>query len=162
MKSNPVSWFATYRLILLIFAFITGVSTIASFHEGLFHGMQFMAVFWRASSWCSLFKFWIWKGFASAYAMYDIVAKKDSRLRIHLSISGACIRISTSRISTQYLRTGLRWLSWAWAKIGVIESVLNKRKIRCVSGAVFNLPMSTVTIIEDLLMVVMAALMLVL
>jgi len=36
--------------------------------------------------------------------------------------------------------------------------VLNKTKIRCAClGAVFNLPMSTVTIIEDGLMVVMAA-----
>ena len=44
-----------------------------------------------------------------------------------------------------------------FSSIGVIQSVLNKRKIRCAClGAVFNLPMSTVTIIEDLLMVAMA------
>jgi hypothetical protein len=44
------------------------------------------------------------------------------------------------------------------SSIGVIKSVLNKRKIQCAClGAVFNLPMSTVTIIEDLLMVAMAA-----
>ena len=42
--------------------------------------------------------------------------------------------------------------------IGVLQSILNKRKIRCVClGAVFNLPMSTVTIIEDGLMILMAA-----
>jgi hypothetical protein len=39
---------------------------------------------------------------------------------------------------------------------------LNKQKIQCAClGAVFNLPMSTVTIIEDLLMVAMAAYMIV-
>jgi hypothetical protein len=38
---------------------------------------------------------------------------------------------------------------------------MNKQKIRCAClGAVFNLPMSTITIIEDLLMVAMAAWML--
>ena len=50
-----------------------------------------------------------------------------------------------------------------FSSLGVIQSVLNKQKIRCAClGAVFNLPMSTVTIIEDLLMVAMAAIMLML
>ena len=40
--------------------------------------------------------------------------------------------------------------------IGVLQSVLNKQKIQCACfGAVFNLPMSTVTIIEDALMIAM-------
>ena len=46
--------------------------------------------------------------------------------------------------------------------VGVLQSVLNKRKIQCAClGAVFNLPMSTVTIIEDALMIVMSVLMLI-
>ncbi|MBX9734623.1 MAG: hypothetical protein K2X37_11235, partial [Chitinophagaceae bacterium] len=45
--------------------------------------------------------------------------------------------------------------------IGVLQSVLNKRKIKCAClGAVFNLPMSTITIIEDLLMIGMSGVML--
>jgi hypothetical protein len=48
-----------------------------------------------------------------------------------------------------------------FSSIGVMQSVLNKQKIRCAClGAVFNLPMSTVTIVEDLLMVAMSALLL--
>lgn len=46
--------------------------------------------------------------------------------------------------------------------IGVLQSVLNKLKIQCVClGAVFNLPTSTVTIIEDALMIMMSGLMLI-
>jgi len=46
------------------------------------------------------------------------------------------------------------------SSIGVIESIVNKKKIQCAClGAVFNLPMSTITIIEDLLMVIMAGVM---
>ena len=46
--------------------------------------------------------------------------------------------------------------------VGVLQSVLNKRKIQCAClGAVFNLPMSTVTIIEDALMIGMSVLMLI-
>jgi hypothetical protein len=44
------------------------------------------------------------------------------------------------------------------SSIGVIQSVLQKRKIRCAClGTVFNLPMSTVTLVEDGLMIAMAA-----
>ncbi len=47
--------------------------------------------------------------------------------------------------------------------IGVLQSVLNKQKIQCAClGDVFNLPMSTVTIIEDALMIAMSATMLIL
>jgi hypothetical protein len=44
---------------------------------------------------------------------------------------------------------------------GVLRAVMSKRKIRCAClGTVFNLPMSTVTVIEDGLMFVMAVIML--
>ena len=47
------------------------------------------------------------------------------------------------------------------SSVGVIRSVLNKKKIKCAClGDVFNLPMSTITIVEDLTMVAMASLML--
>lgn len=46
--------------------------------------------------------------------------------------------------------------------VGVLQSVLNKKRIQCAClGAVFNLPMSTVTIIEDALMIVMNAIMMI-
>ena len=46
----------------------------------------------------------------------------------------------------------------AVSSVGVLQSVLNKRAIRCAClGTVFNLPMSTVTLVEDGLMVAMAA-----
>ena len=44
------------------------------------------------------------------------------------------------------------------SSVGVIQCLVNKRKIRCAClGTVFNLPMSTVTLVEDGLMIVMAA-----
>ncbi len=44
--------------------------------------------------------------------------------------------------------------------IGVLQAVLNKKKIQCAClGAVFNLPMSTITIIEDALMILMSGIM---
>ena len=52
-------------------------------------------------------------------------------------------------------------LVMGFSAIGVIRAVRNKTKIRCAClGTVFQLPMSTVTIIEDVGMVLMAAAML--
>lgn len=46
--------------------------------------------------------------------------------------------------------------------LGVLKAVLSKQAIRCAClGTVFNLPMSTVTIVEDGLMLAMALLALV-
>ena len=48
-----------------------------------------------------------------------------------------------------------------FSALGVIKAVLNKQAIRCAClGSVFNLPMSYVTIIENMGMVAMAAWML--
>lgn len=45
--------------------------------------------------------------------------------------------------------------------IGVIQSLVSKKKFQCAClGTVFNLPMSNITLIEDLLMVVMSIVML--
>jgi hypothetical protein len=47
--------------------------------------------------------------------------------------------------------------------VGVVQTLVARRKIRCVClGTVFNLPMSSITLIEDLLMAGMAAVMLML
>ena len=49
-----------------------------------------------------------------------------------------------------------------FSAIGVIKAVASKTKIQCAClGTVFKLPMSTVTIVEDVGMVLMAAAMLV-
>ena len=46
--------------------------------------------------------------------------------------------------------------------VGVLQTVLDKKTIKCAClGDVFNLPMSTVTIIEDGLMIAMSVTMLI-
>lgn len=164
MNSESVSWLATYKPILLIFAFITGVSGIVSYHHESVHWMQFMNIFMAGFFLVfSLFKFLDLKGFANSYAMYDIVAKKIPAYGfvypfLELAL-GIAYLVSFNPVFTNWATIIVMGVS----SIGVIESVLNKKKIQCAClGAVFNLPMSTVTIIEDLLMVGMAVLMLLL
>lgn len=163
-KMESTSWLSTYKPILLIFAFITGVSAIAAYQNETFHGMQFMNIFMAGFFLVfSFFKFLDLKGFANSYAMYDVVAKK-------IPMYGFIYPFLELGLGIAYL-THVNPVATNWAtiiimgvsSISVIQSVLNKKKIQCAClGAVFNLPMSTVTIIEDLLMVGMAAVMLVL
>lgn len=163
MSSETVSWLATYKPILLIFAFITGVSAIVAYHHESMHWMQFMNFFMAGFFLVfSFFKFLDLKGFASSYAMYDIVAKKIPAYGfvypfLELGL-GIAYLTNFDPIITNWATIIIMGIS----SIGVIQSVLDKKKIQCAClGAVFNLPMSTVTIIEDLLMVGMAVAMLV-
>src|SRR5207253_2799497 len=105
----------------------------------------------------SFFKLLDLKGFAESYAMYDVLAKR-------IPTYGYVYPFLELALGVAYL-TGFNPAATNWAtvvimgfsSIGVIQSVVDKKQIRCAClGAVFNLPMSTVTIIEDLLMVAMA------
>lgn len=59
-----------------------------------------------------------------------------------------------------YLKQAL-WFSiilMAFSSLGVIKALSEKRKIHCAClGTVLNLPMSTITLVEDLGMVAMSA-----
>lgn len=162
MTTEAESWLSTYKPLLLIFAFITGVAALTSYHHDTFHGMQFMNIFMAGFFLVfSFFKFLDLKGFANSYAMYDIIAKK-------IPVYGFVYPFLELALGVAYLiHFNPVFTNWATiiimgvSSVGVIESVLNKKKIQCAClGAVFNLPMSTVTIIEDLLMVGMAVVML--
>lgn len=167
-EETSKSWFETYRPLLLIFSFITGVSIIKAFHSDIFemahlswmHFMNnFMAGFFIVFS---FFKFLNLKAFAESYTMYDLLAMK-------IPAYGFVYPFIELGLGLAYLTAFQpQFTNWAtviimgFSSIGVIRSVIDKRKIRCAClGTVFNLPMSTVTIIEDLLMVGMAVLMLI-
>lgn len=156
------SWFETYKPILLIFFYISLVTVLVQFKNENFNWMQamqyFMAGFFLVFS---FFKMLNLKGFAESYVMYDVLAK-----RIHIWAFvyafvelglGIAYLINFNPIVTNVVTFVVMNISI----IGVLQSVLNKKKIQCAClGAVFNLPMSTVTIIEDALMIAMSGIML--
>jgi copper chaperone CopZ len=151
------TWLETYKPILLIFAYILGVTV--SISDNFMDWMRyFMAGFFLVFS---FFKLLNLRGFADSYQMYDIVAKAIPAYSfvypfIELGL-GVAYLIDFQPIATNWIT----FVVMSVSLIGVLQSVFNKRKIQCAClGAVFELPMSTVTIIEDLLMIVMAALML--
>jgi len=158
------SWAETYKPILLIFGYVTAISLVVSWQNNAINFMTFMRVFMAGFFLTfSFFKLLNLKAFAESYAMYDLVAKKFSTwgylyafielglgLSFVLNLSPAIVNWVTLIVMTVSI-------------LGVLESVLNKKKIQCAClGAVFNLPMSTVTIVEDAIMIAMSAAMLVL
>ena len=158
------SWVATYKPILIIFGYVTAISLAVSWQDGAINFMTFMRIFMAGFFLTfSFFKMLNLKSFAESYAMYDIVAKKFSAwgyiyafIELGLGLSFA---LNVSPLTVNWITLIVMVVSI----LGVLESVLNKKKIQCAClGAVFNLPMSTVTIVEDAIMIVMSAAMLVL
>jgi copper chaperone CopZ len=141
-----------YPLFLVI-----GLIAIASL-AGQSWMMSFMAGFYIVFG---AFKLLDIPAFANSYARYDIIAK--------------LFRPWGYAYPFVELGLGFAFLFWfemraaAWialilsvvGAIGVIQSVMRKETIQCAClGTVFNLPMSTVTIVENLGMAAMAAWML--
>jgi cation transport ATPase len=158
MKSEETkSWFATYKPLLLIGVFISGVALLTA--DGSLHtGMNtFMAGFFLVFS---FFKLLNLKGFAESYSMYDLLAMKVPAYGFVYPFIELALGIAFLTGFNPAITNWATIIIMGFSSIGVIQSVLNKKKIQCAClGAVFNLPMSTVTIIEDLLMVAMAAFM---
>jgi len=163
-EANSRSWIDTYWPILLIFFFVSLVSGIVAWNGSdgfMMRFMQyFMAGFFIAFS---FFKFLDIKGFADAYQSYDLLAAKWKGYGFiypFLELGLGIAYLTSFQLNITYIAT---IILMGFGSIGVILSVLNKTKIKCAClGTVFNLPMSTVTIVEDLLMVAMAGAMLVL
>lgn len=155
------TWLQTYKPILLIFSYLLAASLIAGYHSS-FNVMTMMRVFMSGFFLVfSFFKLLDIRGFADSYSMYDIVGKRwkgwgfvyvfvELGLGISFALDLAPVVVNAIMVAVMSI-----------SLMGVLQSVFNKRQIRCAClGAVFNLPMSTVTIIEDGLMIVMGVAML--
>lgn len=162
LPSLQNSWIQTYKPLLLVFAFITSIACLTSFANNHFIGQlwmnHFMAGFFIVFS---FFKFLDIRAFADSYAMYDVIAKQWKGYGYLYPFIELLLGIAYLTAFNPILTNSITVVVMSISSIGVMQSVVRKQKIRCAClGAVFNLPMSTVTIIEDVLMVIMAASML--
>ena len=152
------SWLSTYRPLLLLLGLILLASVLVQVPHGHIHGAEtmryFMAGFFLSFA---FFKLLDIPAFADAYAGYDLLAVRWRGWGyiypfVELGL-GAAYLADWQPILTNWVTL----VVMGFSAIGVIQAVMNKRKIRCAClGAVFQLPMSTVTIVEDVGMVLMA------
>ncbi|MDP1603955.1 MAG: heavy-metal-associated domain-containing protein [Legionella sp.] len=162
-EEEKATGFRAYFPIFLIAAYIIGVASLNNFHaEGAdWHRWmnQFMAGFFLVFS---AFKFLDIRGFADGYATYDLLAKR-------WYYYGFIYPFLELSLGILYLQ---EWLPFAtqlltivimgFSSLGVINSMLKKQKLKCAClGTILNVPLSSITLIEDLTMVGLAALALV-
>ena len=161
--SKKLLFFVTYKPLILVFAYILLVTLAVEYTTGHFELHRFMPNFMAGFFLVfSFFKLLDLSGFANSYSMYDVLAKRVPAYGyvypfIELGL-GAAYFLAYRPMLTNVVTL----VVMAFSSIGVTLAVMNKQKIKCAClGAGFNLPMTTVTIIEDLLMAAMALWMLI-
>ena len=151
----------SYYPIFLIFGYITGITLLLSFARG-FDLMQWMSSFMAGFFLLfSFFKLLNLQGFVTGYSTYDIVARQLPaygyvypfiELALGLSFLTGFHPLATNAVTLVVM--GI-------STIGVVQSLLRKTVFQCAClGTIIKLPLSKVTLFEDLLMVAMSAIML--
>ena len=153
----------SYYPIVLIFGYLASVTLLIQFVQNGFNQMQWMSHFMAGFFLVfSFFKLLNLSGFAESYSMYDIVAKKWAAWGYIYAFVELALGVAFLTGFNPVVTNAVTFIVMGISIIGVFQSVLNKRKIKCAClGAVFNIPMSTVTIIEDALMIAMSAIMII-
>ena len=159
---TTTSWLTTYSPLILIVAYILGASLLVQIGlDGLasITAMEtmryFMAGFFLVFS---FFKLLDINAFANAYAGYDLLAKRWRGWGLIYPFVELALGMAYLANFNPVFTHWATIIVMGFSAIGVIKAVANKTQIQCAClGTVFKLPMSTVTIVEDVGMVLMAA-----
>lgn len=162
-EEPKTTFFQNYYPLILIFIYISLAAFVANLSSGPFTWAAwmtgFMAGFFLVFS---AFKFLDLKGFAHAYAMYDLLAKRWLPYAFIYPFLELALGLGFLSRKWPILVNLGTIIIMGFSTVGVIQSILEKKKIRCAClGTVINLPVSTITLVEDLLMVLMAIFMIV-
>lgn len=154
----------SYFPIFLIFGYIAGITLLIQFASGSFSLMQwmqhFMAGFFIVFS---FFKMMSLKVFAEGYRTYDIVAKAIPAYGFVYPFIELALGIAIIVGFEPYITNLVALIVMTVSTIGVVNSLMKKTPFQCAClGTVIKLPLSKVTLFEDLLMVVMSIVMLLL
>jgi hypothetical protein len=153
--------YKTYFPLALIFLYLVGFVFLSQLRAGRVEWMETMNAFMGGFFIVfSFFKLLDLRGFADAYRSYDIIAERVpvyGYIYPFLELGlGICYFVAFAPVAINIANCAVMSIG----AIGVVRSLMNKTRIRCAClGTGFNLPMSRVTLIEDLLMVSMSAIM---
>lgn len=161
-KPDKKSLLATYYPLVLVFGYLVGVVALLELRTGSFDGMRamgrFMGGFFLVFS---FFKLLNLRGFVDSFRSYDVLARRLPaygwaypfiELLLGVTYTLGLLPVAANVVTLAVMSVGT---------VGVAQALLQKRRIRCAClGSVLNLPMSSVTLFEDVLMAAMAAAML--
>ena len=161
-SGENAGFFATYKPLLLIVGFLLGVTALVHAQTPGRHWHEWMADFMAGFFLVfSFFKLLNLSGFVQAYRGYDLIAARSAAYAwaypfIELAL-GVAYLVRWQPQITHWVTLVVMLVSAA----GVLNALSRRQLIECAClGTVFKLPMSKVTLIEDLSMAAMAALML--
>ena len=155
-QNEYISKKTSYKPIVLIFMYLIMVNILIAMHEASLKGVMtnFMASFFLVFS---FFKLLDIKGFASSYSSYDLIAKKiryygyvypfvELAFGIGYILDGSIIYLNL-----------VVFIVMLVSSIGVIKAKLTKEIFSCACvGTFLNVPLGSVAIIEDTMMVIMS------
>ena len=154
----------SYYPIFLIFGYIAGVSLLVAFQQQHFDVMQWMSWFMAGFFIVfSFFKLLNLNGFAEGYRTYDVVAKAIPAYGFVYPFIELALGIAFLTGFNPFITNIVTLIVMGVSTIGVVQSLMKKTSFQCAClGTIIKLPLSKVTLFEDLLMVAMSIIMLVL
>ncbi len=152
----------SYLPIFLIFGYIAGISILIQVVKGSFNWMEWMRHFMAGFFFVfSFFKLMNLKGFAEGYQSYDVVAKEFPAWGYIYAFIELGLGIAFLTGIEPLIVNAVTLVVMAVSTVGVVQSLLRKTNFQCAClGTVIQLPLSKVTLLEDLLMVAMSGTML--
>lgn len=152
------TFLATYKPLLLVVGYIllttVGLMVAGRNWDPALAMRLFMAGFFLAFS---FFKMLDVAGFATAFRGYDVLARAVPGYAVAYPFIELALGLAYLTDVVPVVTNGLTAVVMAIGLIGVVRAVMSGQTIRCAClGTGFNLPMSTVTIIENSIMLAMA------
>jgi len=147
--------------LIVIFGLIIAFTLIGQLRSGwnMTHAMNdFMGAFFIVFGG---FKLLNWQGFVKAYQMYDVIAKKSVIYAYAYPLIEVGLGIFYLKNLFPFWTNLVTLVVMLVSSIGVAQELAKKKTIVCAClGTVFKVPMTYVTLFEDLLMAGMALIML--
>lgn len=159
--AETVTGWRAYQPLIIVFVSIIITVGFAQYFFGLSGWRQsirlFMGFFFLTFG---FFKVLDWKGFMYSYGEYDIIAAKTRAYAAVYPLLELMIAIAFLTNTQPMPAAFLTFILMIIGSVGIARALRRNRKYRCAClGAVIKLPLSTVTLIEDGLMGIMALLM---
>lgn len=158
VEGRPESLYPLFLIVgyllgaIFLIAFVTGTWSLHALMNHFMGG--FFLVF-------SFFKLLDLRGFAMAYRSYDVVARSVPAWGLAYPFVELALGAAYLTSWQPVLVNSVTLVLMLVGAVGVLKALLSKNAIRCAClGTVLNLPMTKVTLTEDLGMAVMAAVML--
>jgi len=158
-KESKVEWYKS-EAFGKAFPWVLGIILVGGSLWSILGGFMilYMGIFFIVFS---LMKMPDWKGFVNAFSMYDIIAKR---------VKGyAWIYPGVEFVLGILYLFGIYVIGAAWVtlfimgigSIGVAKNIFSKNKVKCAClGTKINVPLTQVTLLEDIIMVIMAIMLL--